>query len=932
MKTIVRILVLLFILHLLQIHFSFVEANSVEVIYFYPNDKEPQSGINATLDTKLKNAQALFTAVMELYGYGSKTFGLDTNESGEVVVTHVQGVFNDAYYQEDTFSKTISELTNSFSTSQNVFYVAIDVNVEFFEIESRGREINAYGVASGNWAATPAQGNGFDYVVIAHELGHTFGLEHDRISTGNIDPMINSPCAAAWLDLHPCFNGGSSDSSPTTIKILPTRLSPEGEVRYSFEVTDSDGLYLAHVFLYDLDSIITCISLQDETGIFRFDTSYIPIIDPSAKLTVMDNRGNYTSVFFNLNTSELLNSGQITFTDSNLEQIIREQINLESNTQISNREIATLTSLELTDTNRPISNLSGLEYATNLETLVIKNQPTITDFSPISSLTELNTLDISYSGFTNLTILSTLIDLQHLTIAGNAIQDISGLSGLTSLTTLDLSNNQITDFYTLFSLTNLNTIWLTGNIISDKFQLLSLIEQNPNLEIYIDIDRNMPNNDPIFLEQNSAIRWIIEKSPIGTRIGRPISATDIDLDPLTYSITGFSDSGVFKIDSKTGQLIVNAILDYNTKSKYTIDVTVSDGRDGSASISVTINVAPAGVDRVIPELIPIHVSFSELMIPSRGGLHSQPQWIELYNSSKTETANLREWQLAIEARDLNGKHRHAIILLKNFFIPPNQTALIVTWPAREKSDQINEKQIYNFFSHHFDEYDQNQYRNMLMGLGGFSIKLRNRDGFIVDIIGNLDGDPSTQDEPIWKVPVETTTTAQRISIMRRYAKDTLLPLDGTEENNWRSTADIPLTVSTFWGTSKDIGNPGHRGEGTLPVKLSHFYVEKTENGSLITWITESEIDNAGFYILRSETKNGIYKVITPKLIQGAGTTSKRSIYTWTDTTIQENTHYFYQIVDVSFAGIQQQLATVKMRGLLSANQKDLTTWADLKHR
>ena len=54
----------------------------------------------------------------------------------------------------------------------------------------------------------------------------------------------------------------------------------------------------------------------------------------------------------------------------------------------------------------------------------------------------------------------------------------------------------------------------------------------------------------------------------------------------------------------------------------------------------------------------------------------------------------------------------------------------------------------------------------------------------------------------------------------------------------------------------------------------------------------SELNNAGFNILRSETKNGEFKSVNPQLIQGAGTTTERHTYTWTDTTAKPNTVYY----------------------------------------
>ena len=116
----------------------------------------------------------------------------------------------------------------------------------------------------------------------------------------------------------------------------------------------------------------------------------------------------------------------------------------------------------------------------------------------------------------------------------------------------------------------------------------------------------------------------------------------------------------------------------------------------------------------------------------------------------------------------------------------------------------------------------------------------------------------------------------------------------------------------------------------LPVTLSHFRAEHTDAGVVLKWTTESEVDNAGFYIYRSETKDGAFKVVNPTMIQGAGTTGERNEYTWTDTTAKPNVVYYYQIEDVSHAGDRKKLATVRLKGLVSASGKLATRWADLK--
>ena len=116
------------------------------------------------------------------------------------------------------------------------------------------------------------------------------------------------------------------------------------------------------------------------------------------------------------------------------------------------------------------------------------------------------------------------------------------------------------------------------------------------------------------------------------------------------------------------------------------------------------------------------------------------------------------------------------------------------------------------------------------------------------------------------------------------------------------------------------------------MQLASFRPVRTENGDvLIKWRTESELNNAGFNILRSENRDGDFQVINVKgIIPGNGTSSEQHLYTYTDTTAKPNVIYYYRIEDVSFDGARQTLATVRLKGEVSAAGKLTTTWGDLK--
>ena len=114
---------------------------------------------------------------------------------------------------------------------------------------------------------------------------------------------------------------------------------------------------------------------------------------------------------------------------------------------------------------------------------------------------------------------------------------------------------------------------------------------------------------PVFTDGDSTTRTIAENTASGTNIGTAIAATDADNDVLTYSLSG-TDASAFRIVSTSGQLQTNVALDYETKSSYSVSVSVSDGNDGSDSIAVTINVtdvnekptfAPGGVTLTVAE-------------------------------------------------------------------------------------------------------------------------------------------------------------------------------------------------------------------------------------------------------------------------------------------------------------------------------------------
>ena len=351
------------------------------------------------------------------------------------------------------------------------------------------------------------------------------------------------------------------------------------------------------------------------------------------------------------------------------------------------------------------------------------------------------------------------------------------------------------------------------------------------------------------------------------------------------------------------------------------------------------------------------VTISEIMFATNGGVNDI-QWIELYNSSKTDAVALDAddgWSLYIENyNDPNTTNEppSGVINFKDNgnvkTILPNQTVLIVSSSRGRNSDNalFPSNRVFSVYDEVADEFGMiNLRRPFLNPTVGFYIALFDGNNRKADEAGNLDNRPRSAPEPIWELPEGRTDNGYRTSIIRRYRnynpqtrsysnKD--VAHDGTQPEGWILAASTDFSYflrhrKTWYGNSTDYGTPGIRAGQALPVKLSQFRPERTEAGTVvIKWTTESELNNAGFNILRSRTQNGEFKTVNAQLIQGAGTSSERNTYTWTDTTAQPNVVYYYRIEDMSFAGERQILTTSRLKGLISAKGKITTQWAELK--
>ncbi|RKU19442.1 hypothetical protein C6500_10855 [Candidatus Poribacteria bacterium] len=328
------------------------------------------------------------------------------------------------------------------------------------------------------------------------------------------------------------------------------------------------------------------------------------------------------------------------------------------------------------------------------------------------------------------------------------------------------------------------------------------------------------------------------------------------------------------------------------------------------------------------------IVITEIMVDTGDG--RLPQWIELSNVSGGDVS-LAGWSLVIvnAADDADAIGERVEIDLSDSPVlgvsahtgntGQGKTLLLVAGNARSSSNISGSDRVVDVSSKVGETG-----RYTLISEMAFMLALLppQKTGVLTygDTAGNLGAAEA------WDIP---SSASGRSSLIRREMLDDGMATMGTDANGWVLASDTALVSgpTTWYGSDEDAGTPGYDAGGPLPVELSHFRParDKQTGAVVITWSTQSELNNAGFFIKRSQQRDGQFQVVNPTMIAGAGTTSEKQFYTYTDTTAQPNVVYYYQIEDVSLDGNRQTLTRgIRLKGHIGAAGKLTTTWGDLK--
>ena len=166
-----------------------------------------------------------------------------------------------------------------------------------------------------------------------------------------------------------------------------------------------------------------------------------------------------------------LDNYPVYFRDATLKAAVESELSILDPTP---RDMLGLTSLF--SVSQAITDITGLEYATNLEALWVRFSE-LTKISPLQGLTRLRSLNLSQNSISDLSPLRRLKNLIRLNLHGNDIDDITPLAGLNNLQTLVLLKNVVVDIAPLAGLTKLEHLDIQLNHrITDISALANMTE------------------------------------------------------------------------------------------------------------------------------------------------------------------------------------------------------------------------------------------------------------------------------------------------------------------------------------------------------------------------------------------------------------------------------------------------------------------------
>ena len=414
-------------------------------------------------------------------------------------------------------------------------------------------------------------------------LGNTAGTNTVRVSVQGISQIVTFTAVATATNSAPTFTEGTS-----TTRTIAENTTAGVNIGAAIAATDADNDTRTYTLggtdaaSFAIDS--TTGQLETQAALdYETKSSY------SVTVSVSDDNGGSDGITVTIN---------VTYVDEQQTDVttyeVGDQIPLPSGFNTPRLTMGTGRSLTadngtytcVSEENCIIQNGQVTQGTIEVTTVAANTAPMFTDgTSTTRSIAENTAAGVSIG--TAITATDTNNDILTYTLSGTEASAFSIDSSTGQLQTKSALDYETKRSYIV-------TITVSDGTLTDTISVTINVTA---------IDETPANRAPVFTEGASTTRTIAENTATGVNIEAAVAATDANNDTLTYTLSG-TDAAVFSIDSNTGQLRTKSALDYETKSTYTVAITVSDG-SLTDTITVTINVTDIDDTLVVPTSTPV---------------------------------------------------------------------------------------------------------------------------------------------------------------------------------------------------------------------------------------------------------------------------------------------------------------------------------------
>ena len=275
----------------------------VRTVYFQPTDAPAPS--NSKIVRLLIQSQDFYRAEMERHGYGTKTFKLETTPDGYVGFHHVRGKHNASHYLADTYNRIKSELHPTLTLPRYARDNVLVIIVSGIKILNTGdKAYGGYYLGDNTGGFVIIVNDVLNFENLAHEIGHTFGLNHtndpdpDAIMYTGSKYLLDYE--ARWLDRHPFFNDTHiRNGVPLVVESLPIIAIGTDKLRFKFVAESKTGFYQAQLTRLKSQSrwdiLIGNVEVEGHATTIQLDVDRIDLRNgDGVGIQIMDIYGNKT--------------------------------------------------------------------------------------------------------------------------------------------------------------------------------------------------------------------------------------------------------------------------------------------------------------------------------------------------------------------------------------------------------------------------------------------------------------------------------------------------------------------------------------------------------------------------------------------------------------------------------------------------------------